>query len=169
MAIAPFVAAAADRGDRAASAPAFGAGAERLATGGSNRIEYWEAAVKALADDPLTGGGAGAFAVAWLEHREIDEVVRDAHSLELETAAELGLLGLLLLGVTIGGVVLASRQVALADPGLAAGPLAALAVWAAHSAIDWDWEVPALTLLAAILAGTLLARSQPPPPPPPAR
>jgi hypothetical protein len=31
-------------------------------------------------------------------------------------------------------------------------------VWAAHSAIDWDWEMPAVTLVAAVLAGHLLAR-----------
>src|SRR3712207_7438409 len=42
-------------------------------------------------------------------------------------------------------VVAALTRVARADPGLAAGPTAGLAVWAAHSAIDWDWEVPALT------------------------
>lgn len=157
---APFVAAAADRGDRARSAPAFGASAERLATGGSNRIEYWEAAVKAFAEDPAIGGGAGSFAASWLEHREIDENVRDAHSLELETLAELGLIGLFLLGLAFGGVAAAARRVARDDPGLAAGPMAALAVWTAHSAIDWDWEVPALTLVAAVLAGALLARAQ---------
>jgi hypothetical protein len=31
-------------------------------------------------------------------------------------------------------------------------------VWTAHSAIDWDWEMPALTLVAALLAGIALAR-----------
>jgi hypothetical protein len=160
LVLAPFVAAAADRGDRTQSAPAFGAGAERFATGGSNRIEYWEAAVKAFADDPAVGGGAGSFAVSWLEHRGIDETVRDAHSLELETAAELGVIGLLLLGLMLGGFVAAARRVAQADPGLVAGPIAALAVWAAHSAIDWDWELPALTLVVAVLGGALLARAQ---------
>jgi hypothetical protein len=160
MAITPFAAAIADRGHQDPIGPAFGAGAERLASAGSNRFEYWEAAVKAFGDDPAVGGGAGSFAVSWLEHREIDETVRDAHSLELETAAELGLIGLALLLLALGGVAAAARRVAREDPGLAAGPAAALAVWAAHSAIDWDWELPALTLVAAVLAGMLLARSQ---------
>ena len=160
LALAPFVAAAADRGDRTQSAPAFGAGAERLATGGSNRIEYWEAAVKAFADDPAAGGGAGSFAKAWLEKREIEDVVRDAHSLELETAAELGVIGLAFLALLFGGVVAAIRRVSRDDPGLTAGLVAGLAVWTAHSAIDWDWELPAVSLLASILAGAVLARSQ---------
>jgi hypothetical protein len=30
-------------------------------------------------------------------------------------------------------------------------------VWAGHSALDWDWEMPALTLVALLLAGVLLA------------
>ena len=42
-------------------------------------------------------------------------------------------------------------------PELAAGPLAGCVVWAAHAAIDWDWEMPAATLPAIVLAGALLA------------
>ena len=159
LALAPFGAAAAERGEPSAG-PAFGAGAERLSSAGSNRYDYWEAAVKAFGDDPLAGGGAGSFAVAWLEHRELDEVVRDAHSLELETAAELGLVGIALLLLLFGGVAAAAARVARDDPGLAAGPVAVLALWAAHSAIDWDWELPALTLVAVILAGLLLAAAE---------
>ena len=155
MAVAPFVASAIDRGDAS-----FGAGAQRFTNAGSHRFDYWEAAVKAFADDPAAGGGAGSFAVAWLEHRDIDEPVRDAHSLELETLAELGLIGFALLALALGGIVAATVSVVRHDPGLAAGPAAALAVWGAHSAIDWDWELPAVTLVAAVLAGVLLARAQ---------
>ena len=38
-----------------------------------------------------------------------------------------------------------------------AGAAAALAVYALHAGIDWDWEMPALTLLALVLAGALIA------------
>jgi hypothetical protein len=34
-------------------------------------------------------------------------------------------------------------------------------VWVLHSSIDWDWEMPGLTLVAVLLAGTLLARASP--------
>ena len=46
------------------------------------------------------------------------------------------------------------------DPALVAGPGAALAVWTLHSAIDWDWEMPALTLVGVILAGLLVAAQE---------
>src|SRR5262249_6592857 len=76
---------------------------------------------------------------------------------EIETFAELGLIGLALLATMFAGVGLCGRAVQHVDPALAAGPGAALAVWALHSAIDWDWEMPALTLIGVILAGRLVA------------
>jgi len=83
--------------------------------------------------------------------------VRDAHSLELETFAELGLVGVAILAVLLGAVALSIRAAHRVDPVLVAGPAAALTAWAFHSAIDWDWEMPALTLPAVVLAGALLA------------
>jgi hypothetical protein len=34
--------------------------------------------------------------------------------------------------------------------------VAGLVVWLAHSPLDWDWQLPALTLVAVALAGTVL-------------
>jgi hypothetical protein len=157
LALAPFAAGVLDRNEEPTN-PAFGATAERLSSSGSHRYTYWRVALETFADDPAVGIGAGGFQAAWLERRDIDESVRDAHSLPLETAAELGVVGLLFLGMLVGGVIVAIRRVGLTDPALAAGPAAALAVWASHTAIDWDWEMPAVTLVAAVLAGVLLAR-----------
>jgi hypothetical protein len=148
--LAPFVAATVDR-DGGGSDPAFGATAARFGDVGSRRFDYWEAAVKGFASDPTFGRGAGSYQAIWLEQRDVAERVVDAHSLELETAAELGLVGLAFLALFIGGVAAAVRRTR------AAGPAAALAVYAAHSAIDWDWELPALTLVAIMLAGSVLA------------
>jgi hypothetical protein len=67
--------------------------------------------------------------------------------------------GLALLAALLGAVAIGARAVHRADPALAAGPIAALAVWTFHSAIDWDWEMPALTLVAVLLGGALLARA----------
>ena len=53
--------------------------------------------------------------------------------------------------------MLAARQALASRPALAAGPIAGLVVWATHAAVDWDWEMPAVTLLAILLAGGLLA------------
>jgi len=137
--------------------PATGATNERFASLGSNRYGYWRIAINTGLDHPLAGVGASGFRVAWLRHRDVDENVRDAHSLELETFAELGLVGVALLAALLGGVALSARAAHRVDPVLAAGPAAALTAWAFHSAIDWDWEMPALTLVAVVLAGALLA------------
>jgi O-antigen ligase/polysaccharide polymerase Wzy-like membrane protein len=152
LAVAPFAAAAIDPGDKPAD-PAFGATAQRFGSVGSRRFDYWEAALSGFADHPLKGVGAGGYAATWLKERDVRERVVDAHSLELETAAELGLVGLALLALLLGGVATAARRTAEEHPGIAAG----LAVYAAHSAIDWDWEMPALTLVAVVLAGAALA------------
>ena len=88
--------------------------------------------------------------------RRISESVHEAHSLELETLAELGLVGLALLALLFAGVGVCAAAVHARDPVLAAGPVAALVVWLAHASIDWDWEMPAVTLIAVVLAGALL-------------
>jgi hypothetical protein len=141
--------------------PQFGETGGRFSSVGSNRYEYWKVALKVAADHPLAGVGASGFAVEWLRRRDISDAAHDAHSLELETLAELGLAGFAVLCALLLAVALAARRVHRYDPGLAAGPIAGLALWTLHAAIDWDWEMPALTLVAVVLAGTLVARAQP--------
>ena len=85
--------------------------------------------------------------------------VHDAHSLEIETLAELGLIGAVILAALIAAAVVGVRRAHGADPALAAGPLAALVVWGLHASIDWDWEMPAVTLVAVVLLGMLLAQA----------
>ena len=152
----PFAAYALEADARRRATPRSARPPSGFGIAGSNRFGYWEVAVEACADDPAIGAGAGSFATEWLARRESGETVRDAHSLELETLAELGLVGLALLLASLAAVGVAATRAARDDPGFAAGPVAALAVWLAHSAIDWDWELPALTLVAAVLAGVLL-------------
>jgi hypothetical protein len=142
-------------------ATAVTAGAQRFATLQSNRYDYWRVAGRMFEHRPLGGEGASSFAPEWLRKRPFAEGAHDAHSLYIETAAELGLVGLLLLAAFLGGVALAARQAHDLAPALAAGPMAGAAVWAAHVAVDWDWEMPAATLPAIVLAGLLLAAAAP--------
>ncbi|MBE2316395.1 O-antigen ligase family protein [Solirubrobacter sp. CPCC 204708] len=123
--------------------------ASRLLSTQSNRDEYWRVALSTFAEHPLNGAGSGAFRTEWLREREIPEAVRDAHSLYFETAAELGLVGLAALALFLGGIVGMARR----NP--QAGAVAALVVYAAHAGLDWDWELPALTLFALVLAARL--------------
>jgi len=105
----------------------------------------------------LRGLGPGGFGPVWLRERPYPEAVKDAHSLPLETLTELGLVGLALLLTLVGAVAVASRDALRADAALAAGPTAVVATWFVHAAIDWDWEMPALTLIAVACAGLLLS------------
>ena len=155
--IIPIAAAGTDHGPTAT--PRFGETSARLASTGSNRYAYWRVALRTAAHHPLRGVGSGGFAVEWLKHRDIDELVRDAHSLYLETPAELGIVGLAFLLLFLGGIIACAREVYAVDPVLAAGPIAALTAFALHAGIDWDWEMPALSLVAITLAGLLVSRA----------
>lgn len=131
-------------------------GAARLTSLQSNRYDYWSVALRAFASNPLRGVGAGGWSVWWLRYRTIGEFAQDAHSLELQTLAELGLVGLGLLATFVAGVALAARRVLRAPPAPVAA-IAALVTYLAHSPLDWDWQMPAVTLVAIALAGEVLA------------
>lgn len=132
----------------------------RLVSLQSNRYAYWRVAVRAFRDEPLRGVGAGGWAVYWLRLRPFDEGAQDAHSLPLQTAAELGAVGVLLLLGFLGGVAMAARAAYRISPSLAAGPIAGFVVWVAHAPLDWDWQMPAVTLIALVFAGSLLALAE---------
>jgi O-antigen ligase/polysaccharide polymerase Wzy-like membrane protein len=139
------------------SAQPLQGGSSRLVSLQSNRYAYWRVALRAFGTEPLHGVGAGGWAVDWLRWRPFAEGAQDAHSLELQTLAELGLVGLALLAAFLAGVGIAARAAYRVAPGAAAGAIAGCVVWLAHSPLDWDWEMPAVTLIALILAGSLLA------------
>ena len=73
---------------------------------------------------------------------------------------ELGIPGLLLLTLFLGGVGEAARRAVRRSHPLAAGA-SAVCLWLLHASIDWDWQMPAATLPAMVLAGGLLAASEP--------
>jgi O-Antigen ligase len=154
------LAAAAFEAQPESRSPAFGASAARLGSVDSNRYAYWRVALGTFADHPLQGIGSGGFVVDWLQERDVLDPTREPHSLYLGTLAELGLVGLAALLAFLGGVAVAARRLWRADPGLAVGPIAALAGWAVHAGLDWDWEMPAVTLVALALASALVAWSE---------
>ena len=137
--------------------PAAGADPARLASAESNRYAYWQVALEAFADHPLAGVGSGGFRVEWRRERDVLDPARDAHSLYLETAAELGLVGLLLLGAAIARR--GRQRAARAARTRACSPRSSL--YAVHAGMDWDWEMPALTLVALLIVGALSAPPEP--------
>jgi len=137
--------------------PAFGATAQRLGSVQSNRYAYWRVAVETWADHPVLGAGSGSFGVEWLRRRTIAEGARDAHSLPIETAAELGLAGLLALALLVGGVLAGAVRLQRAAPGAGAAAFGGLTAWSVHAALDWGWEMPSVSLLAVLLAAAVLS------------
>jgi O-antigen ligase len=135
------------------------AGAARLVTAKGTRSDLYRVAIDGFEAHPLRGDGAGGFQVRWARTRRVDEDVRNAHSLELETLGELGLVGILLLLAFLGAVVVAAVRSRLRPGGLGRGQSAAVAagfaVWLAHSFVDWDWQMPAFTGCALLLAAPL--------------
>ncbi len=142
------------------SAADQGASAGRLTTVSSNRYEYWRVAVQGFAEQPLQGLGSDGFRVLWLRERPFRESVLDVHSLELEIAVELGLVGLLAFAAFAGGVGWAARRALARDAAAAAGPLAAAVTFLLHASIDWDWQLPAVTLPAIVLAAALVVQGE---------
>jgi hypothetical protein len=131
--------------------------AQRLGSLESERYRYWEVAVDVFADHPLEGTGSGGFRVEWGREGAAEwGFAQDAHSLYLETAAELGLVGLAFLGLFLAGVAASARRAFIHHREASVGAAAVVCTWAFHAAIDWDWEVPAVTLPALVAAGFLL-------------
>lgn len=134
--------------------------AERFTTlSGNDRANQWKIALHGLRDHPLHGTGAGTYALAWQRGRDTTFDVTDAHSLYAEQAGELGIVGVLLLLVALGSIVagLVLRVVRGPDRAVWAALLAAAAAWLVHAGVDWDWEMPALTLWLFAAGGLALS------------
>jgi hypothetical protein len=133
---------------------------ERLLDPTNNgRLEQWKVALSAFREEPVIGLGAGKFGQHWLVERDSGLRVEDAHSVYVEALAELGLVGFVLVVVTIGGILAAiSRRLRGAGRHLHAALLAAGFAWALHAGIDWDWEMPAATIWLFGLGAMALSR-----------
>ena len=131
---------------------------------GNGRYQLWQAAVDANKTDPLIGIGPGTYEYWWSQHRDLQLSVINAHSLYLESLAELGIVGLLLIVGVVGFPLVVGTGKAFrarSDPDRAArfaAAVAALAAFAVSAAIDWVWQLPVivaafLLLSAAVLTG----------------
>jgi len=132
---------------------------ERLSDPANNgRLSLWKAAVHIYDSDKLRGTGAGTYQQYYPRYRTERLYVVDAHSLYLQSLAELGLLGfVLILVVVIGTLTGIASRIRGPGRGMYAALFAATLAWAVHQAVDWDWQMPATTLPVAMLAGMALA------------
>ena len=134
-------------------------GIDRLLSASSNgRIDHWRVALDTYQAQPFHGAGAGTYELAWDRGRKGTVVVQNAHSLYLETLAELGWSGMLMLAITLAGILVALARLArgVRRP-LYAALFAAGFAWVLAAAVDWDWQMPAVTLWLFAAGGLALA------------
>lgn len=139
-----------------------GTGAARLGSAaGQNRYQLWSAAVKEDATRPLAGTGSGTFEFWWARNADVDEIVRDTHSLYLQTLGELGIVGLALLAgfiaVVLVGGALATWRTRTAETAPLAAALAGCVAFFVTAAFDWMWQIPVLPVAMLLLAAALVA------------
>jgi O-antigen ligase len=129
-----------------------------VVSGGSDRADYWRVALEDARDHPLLGSGAGTYGEYWLAHGPGGSFTRTAHSLYLQSLAELGPLGLLLVAAALA-LPLVRLGAARASP-VAAAAGAAYVAYALHTGLDWDWEMPATTVAGLVCGAGLLVATR---------
>ncbi len=134
----------------------------RFTSGGGNRYDYWRVAWDQFRDEPLRGVGAGNYDRTYFLERRTTEDIRQAHSIELQTLGELGLVGGVLLVLFVGAVFVGLARRARAgrsDPrqaGLAVAAGGTFLLWLVHTSVDWLHLIPGLTGLALCAAAVLV-------------
>jgi O-antigen ligase len=140
--------------------------AERFeSASGNGRYQYWQAALDANGTAPVTGVGPGTYEYFWAREGTIPGFVRDAHSLFFEVLAEVGIVGLLLIGGFVVGVIaFGVRGAASSDPAsrpwLAAATAASVGFGVA-AAVDWVWELAVVPVAFLLLAAAILTHRRP--------
>jgi hypothetical protein len=133
----------------------------RLASASSsNRWRWWQEAWNAFVDHPLQGTGAGTFGLTDRLERDSTLAVVEPHSAPLQDLSETGIVGFLLVAVTLGAVVVAivRRERTAATTALAL----AAAVCVVHSLVDIDWDYvavqgPVFMVVGALVSGPAVA------------
>jgi hypothetical protein len=135
-------------------------GGRLTSVGGEGRYDFWSVAVDENASKPLTGTGSGTFEF-WWDRDGSGGVVRDTHSLYMQTLGELGVVGILLLAAFLLLILLDGTRVALRAsperrPQLAAA-LAGCVAFCFTAIFDWMWQVPVLPAATLLLASVLVS------------
>ena len=129
-----------------------------LTTSGSGRWQFWGASISEFRVHPLNGGGAGSWQAWWLQHGSLPGIFSEfAHSLYLEALAELGIVGLLLIGgavlVAVAGAI--RSAVVLKSGDVAAAAACGFAFFAA-AAYDWVWQLAGIAVVGVGMLGIAL-------------
>jgi O-antigen ligase len=135
----------------------------RLSDPGSNgRVDQWKVAISDGFDPAkLDGQGAGTYELLWARNRPrklARLTVHNAHSLYVENLSDLGLVGFLLVLVFVLTILVGfAARLGSSQRTLYAALFAAGLAWALRAGVDWDWQMPAVTLWIFALGGAALA------------
>ena len=129
-----------------------------LSSSGSGRWQFWAVASREFQAHPLNGGGAGSWESWWLQYGTLGPFFSQyAHSLYLESLAELGIVGLLLIGGAIVVMVVgAVRSAIVLRSGDGAAAAAAGIAFFAAAAYDWVWQLSGIAIVGVGLLGVAL-------------
>ncbi|HEY0345590.1 MAG TPA: O-antigen ligase family protein, partial [Solirubrobacteraceae bacterium] len=139
-----------------------------VSSNSGNRWVWWEEAAGAWWAKPLGGWGAGSFPVTHKLYRQIELGVAQPHNVPLQFLAETGLIGALMV---MGAIALlfyaALRRVHAMRPGrereMAVALVAAAVGWLVHGLVDWDWDIPGVTLPVLLFLGVVVGLRAPAP------
>ena len=143
---------------------------------GNIRIHIWETAWDMWSDHPVVGVGPGHFDVRYREYRSELMQARPirAHNDYLNTLADLGVIGLAVVLLTLGACFLGIRKSwrqlreSLGDSSsirsdrlaLTLGVSTAMVALLCHAVFDFPMHIPGLAMLAAALLALLLAQTR---------
>jgi uncharacterized membrane protein YidH (DUF202 family) len=135
-----------------------------LSLSDNGRGAIWRLAWDDVRHHPLIGSGDGTFAQLWAADPNRRFPVQAAHSLYLETAAELGIVGLAMLLVVL---LVPFRAISIPASPVVAAAAGASAGYLLQAAFDWTWDVSGVTV--AVLACLAVLTTARPPREPPGR
>ncbi|CAA9477890.1 MAG: hypothetical protein AVDCRST_MAG67-654, partial [uncultured Solirubrobacteraceae bacterium] len=133
-----------------------------VSSNSGNRWVWWKEAAGAWSDRPVQGWGAGSFPVTHRMYREVELNVTQPHNMPLQFLAETGIVGTLLVSGAIGFLLFCALDRLRAMPrgrerDLGAGLFAGAIAWLVHGLVDWDWDIPGVTIPVLLFLGVLAA------------
>jgi O-antigen ligase len=123
-----------------------------------DRTGALHAALRLIAQHPLTGTGPGHADLRWEGQGHGTQVFAYVHNEYAQVATDLGLVGLGLLAVLLVAIArLLWRARTTGRAGATwAGAVAATVAFAVHSGFDFVWHLPAIVVIMTMLAGAVI-------------
>jgi hypothetical protein len=137
--------------------------ARLVSSNSGNRWVWWKEAVGAWSDKPIGGWGAGSFTVTHKLYRQVELPVEQPHDMPLQFLAETGIVGTLLVSGALGFLLICAltriRGMASGrERDVAVALFAACVGWLVHGLVDWDWDIPGVTVPPMMFLGVLVAQ-----------